>query len=155
MDIYALHGMNSCLYYAGTNQSIGRLSIPSMEILPSFDTSHSDTVKSIVGISNSILSCSLDFTIKRWDLERDGLSRDIGGHDQAIYSLETDSESSHLYSAGRDGKIRIWSINDVLDPMAELTGHSESVNSLARISGDSRSFASGGSDHYIRIWKQQ
>ena len=50
MDIYSLHGMNDCLYYAGTNQSIGRLSIPSMEILPAFEMSHSDTVKSIVGI---------------------------------------------------------------------------------------------------------
>jgi len=125
-----------------------------MEILPAFDMSHGDTVKSIVGIPNSILSGSLDRTIKRWDLDSDGLGRDIGEHDQAIYSLETDSESTHLYSAGNDGKINIWAINDVLESMAELNGHNETVNSLARISCDTRAFVSGGSDHFIRIWKQ-
>ena len=156
-DLFSLFGFKNVLYYGGRSHKVGRLSIPDFETLPPFTPPHYDTVTAITAIQNTILSGSRDKNIKRWSLDSTEVNTGniIGAHQDWVNALETDFEDTHTYSAGKDGKIRVWHVNDVLECVTELKEHTSSVNCLAKIQGGTKSFVSASSDKCIKLWQQQ
>ncbi|MFG1825882.1 WD40 repeat domain-containing protein, partial [Microbispora bryophytorum] len=56
-----------------------------------------------------------------------------------------------LASGGNDGTVRLWDVATRKQIGALLTGHTNSVNSVA-FSPDGRILASGGNDGTVRLW---
>jgi WD40 repeat protein len=109
------------------------MTVPEFEVEIPFEPPHYDTVTSIKRMGDSFLSASRDKNIKRWDADGNETHNIMNAHQDWINALETDAEESHLYSAAKDGKIRIWRVKNVLECSCELALHQSSVNCLARI----------------------
>jgi WD40 repeat protein len=108
-----------------------------------------------------LVSGSQDGTIILWDLQRDlpAIARSLSGHDDAVKSVafSPDTPASRgtggeiLASASMDSSIRLWDAKTG-DPLGDpLTGHDQTVNSVA-FSPDGALMASGGDDQTIILW---
>ena len=56
-----------------------------------------------------------------------------------------------LASAGQDGSVWLWDVNDRRPLGPPLKGHTDVVDAVA-FSPDGRTLASGGADHSVRLW---
>ncbi len=77
--------------------------------------------------------------------------RDLRGHAGAVSALATDPQGRWLASAGVDGRIRIWGVDNG-QLVATLDGHRDIILSLA-FSPDGNELASAGYDRAIRRWR--
>ncbi len=111
---------------------------------------HSGAISSVrSGAKGSLVSCSVDGTVKIWDLSRlDCLcTLDVGS--KVWYALPLDEERL-VVSASDDGMLRLWSVDSGACE-SRVKAHEGSVWSLAA-SRDERAIASAGSDGAIRMW---
>ncbi|MEM7402618.1 MAG: hypothetical protein AAF310_01175 [Myxococcota bacterium] len=100
---------------------------------------------------NIIAWASLDETVQLWDAKT-GKSLGVLQHedevnDLAFYPLD----GSLLTTAGADGVVRLWSVNESHKPWQELEKHKAAVNSLV-FSSQGDMLVSGGEDDSIVFW---
>ncbi|VEP11789.1 conserved hypothetical protein [Hyella patelloides LEGE 07179] len=108
-----------------------------------------------------LASASADNTIKLWDTEKGQLITTIEGHQAGINSITFSltplgspyKEGSQLLISGdEDGIVKLWNLeNNTAKPIADLTGHTDSLKTVA-ISSDNKYIASAGYDKTIKIW---
>ncbi|MCT7954233.1 protein kinase domain-containing protein [Laspinema palackyanum] len=117
---------------------------------------HSSMVSS-VAISpdgQTLVSGSLDETIKIWNLATGNLIRTLAGHSRGVSSIKISPDGQTLVSCGRDncgrGNIKIWNLTTG-NLIRTLAGHSLWVSSVA-ISPDGQTLVSCGGDKDIKIW---
>lgn len=83
---------------------------------------------------------------------------------KAINSLDVSSDGARLATAGSNGKIRIWTMQAVLDHLVEqdsslpkklatLTDHTEVDINIVRFSPDGTFLASAGDDQAVFLYK--
>lgn len=81
---------------------------------------------------------------------------------QPVYSLDIASDGVRLVTGGLDGKVRIWSVSECLDPaddpektglLATMSAHTGSVLCV-RFSTNGRWLASGSDDKVLIIWER-
>ncbi len=91
--------------------------------------------------------------------------RTFTGHPGSIYTLCLSRDGRTLVSGGRDTTLKVWNLHTVsnytsISPMSRaigdglrctLTGHSESINTVA-ISPDGQLLVSGSEDNTIKLW---
>jgi COMPASS component SWD3 len=91
--------------------------------------------------------------------------RTFTGHTGSIYTLCLSPDGRSLVSGGRDTTLKVWNLDTIgnynsISPASRvignglvntLTGHSESINSLA-ISPDGQLLVSGSEDTTIKLW---
>ncbi|CAF2319820.1 unnamed protein product [Rotaria sp. Silwood2] len=72
---------------------------------------HTNCVRSLAALnSNEFLSCSNDFTIKRWNINSVQCLQTYEGHTSFVYSISIIS-SEQFASVSEDRSLRLWSIN--------------------------------------------
>jgi len=72
---------------------------------------HSDCVRSLAVINGvEFLSCSNDYTIKRWNLNSPRSVQTYEGHTSFVYSVSIIS-AQQFASVSEDRSVRVWSIN--------------------------------------------
>ncbi len=113
-------------------------------------TGHDDFVSALVFSSDGrLVSGSWDGFVKKWDMETEVWSREIGlGW---VFAL-TELADGSLVVGGSDGLVRV--LDGVTGhEMMVCRGHSDWVNAVASL-GDlnAGSFASGSTDATIRVW---
>lgn len=74
----------------------------------------------------------------------------IAAHEGAVNALCFTPDARHLISAGADGTVKIWNVDDGSQEQS-LEGHTGPVLSLA-VKEDGSVLASGGADGRIRLW---
>lgn len=72
------------------------------------------------------------------------------GHPGGVHAIALHSESGRLFSAGKDGRIHLWTWPE-LSLLGSLAAHSQSVNTLA-ISSDGGYLVSGSQSGEIKLW---
>ena len=99
----------------------------------------------------SVISGSLDGTIKQWDSTTGAEIRSIAAHEKVIHDVCFNKDGSKIASASADKKIKVWDVesgNEILT----LDGHQDSVLCV-RFSPDGSRIASGGKDKLAFIWQ--
>ncbi len=99
--------------------------------------------------SRMLASCSLDRTVRLWEIERRAC-RVLRGHTDEVFAVAFHPGGTRLATAGRDGMIWLWDLARGED-VARLPGHKSFVWSLA-FSPDGATLASGSGDATVGLW---
>ena len=110
------------------------------------------------GMSKFLISSSRDKSLLLWNLkpeadedeERGVPRRMLTGHSHFIQELTLSTDHCHCLTAGWDGLIRMWDLNESKTTRV-FKGHTKDVLSVA-FSQDNRQIISGGRDKTIRLW---
>jgi WD40 repeat protein len=113
--------------------------------------------------SRRLASCSLDLTVRLWQIGRlrfsppsaGGLMRVtecqvLRGHTDEVFAAAFHPDGTRLATGGRDRAIWLWDLKRGED-VARLTGHTAYIWSLA-FSPDGKTLASGSGDSTVRLW---
>jgi guanine nucleotide-binding protein subunit beta-2-like 1 protein len=110
------------------------------------------------GRDNFLISSSRDKSVLIWKLKPEGVEDEelgtpfklLKGHSHFINELSLSNDCAHCLTAGWDGFIRLWDINEG-KTVRLFKGHTKDVLSVA-FSQDNRQIISGGRDKTIRLW---
>jgi len=115
-------------------------------------TGHTDGVLSVAisADGETLVSGSIDQTIKVWNLSTGQTVRTLTGHTDGVLSVAISADGETLVSGGLDATIEVWNLS-IGQAVRTLTGHTRTVHSVA-ISADGQTLASGGLDATIEVW---
>ncbi|HEY9734929.1 MAG TPA: protein kinase [Trichocoleus sp.] len=99
----------------------------------------------------TLVSGSLDDTLKIWNLQTGQLIYTLGGHPRGVNEVEIGSGGQVLASCGDDDIVKIWNLSEGA-LLHTLKGHMRDVNSVA-IGVNGFLLASGSEDMTIKLWK--
>ena len=112
-------------------------------------TGHTQSVRSLSGYGNIIISGSYDSTVRVWDLLDNGRCKHIlQGHQDRVYSTAIDYDRKVCFSGSMDSTINIWNF-ETGELLKVLEGHSSLVGLLALVDGV---LVSAAADASLRIW---
>ncbi|KAK7683901.1 cytosolic leucyl tRNA synthetase [Cerrena zonata] len=115
-------------------------------------TGHSQSVRSVTGYGNIIVSGSYDTTVRVWDLLEENKCKFIlEGHSDRIYSTALNFQTKRCYSGSMDSSINVWDIEKG-ELLYSLEGHSSLVG-LLELSEDY--LVSAAADSTLRVWDPQ
>lgn len=100
---------------------------------------------------NTVASCSVDKTIKLWDVKSHQLIQHYPAHSESVTSISVHPSGNYLLSSSLDSKLKIWDLREGR-LLYTLQGHEGAINS-ACFSADGHFIASGGADQLIMVWK--
>ncbi|EDK42027.1 cell division control protein 4 [Lodderomyces elongisporus NRRL YB-4239] len=110
---------------------------------------HTQSVRSISGCGNIIISGSYDSTVRVWDLLDNGNCKHIlQGHQDRVYSTAMDFKRKICFSGSMDSTINIWNF-ETGELLKILEGHSSLVGLLALVDDV---LVSAAADATLRIW---
>ena len=98
-----------------------------------------------------IVSCSLDQTIKIWELETGNNLATLIGHTNFVYGCAISADGKIIISYSHDKTIKIWEL-ETGNNLATLEGHNGWVWGCA-ISPDGKKIVSCSHDKTIKIWE--
>ncbi len=102
------------------------------------------------GDGSSIISASLDETVRVWDTAT-GESEVLTGHDAGVTSLALSSAGTLIASGSRDHTVRLWDLSPEERQSRVLGGHDAAVQAVS-FHPDGRRLASASTDGTVRIW---
>ncbi|MFD5426231.1 WD40 repeat domain-containing protein [Streptomyces sp. NPDC127084] len=102
----------------------------------------------------TLAATSTDGPVHLWNT-----ANTVGGHGRELLGIRSkgaravafDPSGRTIATADADGTVRLWDTARGHRPLAELAGHSGTVNALA-YAPDGRSLVSAGSDRSVRLW---
>ncbi|KAF6071999.1 WD domain, G-beta repeat family protein [Candida albicans] len=110
---------------------------------------HTQSVRSISGYGNIIISGSYDSTVRVWDLLDDGhCTHVLQGHLDRVYSTAIDFHSKTCFSGSMDSNINVWNF-ETGELKKVLVGHASLVGLLDLVDDV---LVSAAADATLRIW---
>ena len=101
----------------------------------------------------SLLSASLDGSIRLWDCQAGHERRAFLGHSDRVFDLAVTSNGRQFVSASADKTLRVWDLGTG-EHVHTLTGHEDYVSAVAA-SPDGKTLISGSWDRTLRVWDLQ
>lgn len=122
---------------------------PTNPYIVSILTGHTQSVRSVTGHGNIIVSGSYDTTVRIWDLLEGGRCKHVlEGHSDKIYSTALNFEQRRCYSGSMDLSINVWDF-DKGKLLFSLEGHNSLVGLLELSDGY---LVSAAADATLRVW---
>lgn len=87
---------------------------------------HTDFVKSLVVVGNSLFSGSSDTHIRQWNIDTNECLNTLKKHTRAVESLAVDPAGKYLYAGSSDKTVSKWDL-ETMQCVATLDGHETSV----------------------------
>lgn len=110
---------------------------------------HTQSVRSVTGYGNIIVSGSYDTTVRVWDLLDGGRCKfRLEGHTDRIYSTALNFKAKRCYSGSMDSSINVWDIEKGR-LLYSLEGHSSLVGLLEL---SENYLVSAAADSTLRVW---
>lgn len=154
LDIFSLLVHEDILYYGSRNHRVGRINLKNFESMRTYEPPHFDSVTSLTRYKNSIISGSRDKNMRRWGLVGDNSYPTIlSAHTDWVNCLATDPYEKFIYSAGKEGKVRVWKGARTMRCVGEMSGHLSSVNCIYPLDSHDSEVISGGTDKCLKIWR--
>ncbi|XBW37570.1 hypothetical protein QEN19_003151 [Hanseniaspora menglaensis] len=110
-------------------------------------TGHQDAIKAISFNGTTLITGSLDKTIKIWNFQTGQCISTYRGHTDSVLSI--DSNKSIIVSGSADKTVRVWHVD--LRTCFTLKGHSDWVNCV-KLDYESMTCFSCSDDHTIKMW---
>ena len=116
---------------------------------------HLDGVESLVYLdkSNTLFTASRDKSIKKWDISRSAVVNTCyQAHNNWVCSVgafESRSNGSILMSGGRNGLLKAWNTNSMMN-LGEIKAHESQINC---ITSNSLALFTAANDSTIKLWK--
>lgn len=109
--------------------------------------------KSITGLTfrrnaHELFSCSVDKTVKVWDIESRTYIETLFGHQDTVHAIDANTRERAITAGGRDNTIRIFKIPE--ETQLVYRGHQGSIDCVALL--NDVYFVSGGDDGAINFW---
>lgn len=99
----------------------------------------------------TLVSGSLDDSIKIWDLQRGTAQTTVQGHPRGVNDVKISTKGQVLVSCGDDGTVKVWNLT-AGRLIHTLKGHVRDVTSVA-IGHRGWTLVSGSKDKTIKLWK--
>ncbi|MEP0912527.1 protein kinase [Leptolyngbya sp. GB1-A1] len=113
---------------------------------------HTASVRAVAFQPNgqSILSSSVNRTLKRWDVETERCLLNFEGHQSIAEAIALSSDGTQMLSGNADGTVTLWDVNSG-ERLRTLTGHQGTVRAVA-FHPQGRYAVSGSDDRTVRLW---
>ncbi|MDN5274024.1 NB-ARC domain-containing protein [Chloroflexus sp. MS-CIW-1] len=98
----------------------------------------------------TIVSGSLDGTVKVWDAASGRLLRSLEGHTDAVLAVALSADGRTIVSGSADRTVKVWDAHDGR-LLRSLEGHTHWVTAVA-LSADGRTIVSGSADRTVKVW---
>ncbi|MBD3884082.1 protein kinase [Phormidium tenue FACHB-886] len=98
----------------------------------------------------SILSGSVDLSLKRWDLATERCILSLKAHKGAVEAIAFHPEGTQVLSGSADQTIALWDVNTG-ESMRTLSGHQGAVRAIA-FHPKGRYAVSGSNDQTLKLW---
>lgn len=132
-----------------TSKHVGTLTCPDNPYLVAVLVGHTQSVRSVSGYGNIIISGSYDTTVRVWDLKEGGRCKHVlEGHTDRIYSTALNFKTRRCYSGSMDLSINVWDFEKG-KLLFSLEGHNSLVG-LLELSDDY--LVSAAADSTLRVW---
>ncbi|UBM58309.1 WD40 repeat domain-containing protein [Marinilongibacter aquaticus] len=95
-----------------------------------------------------------DNLIRTFDLQSLAYKKQIEGHTNSVFTLQYGPRFEQLYSAGRDARIKNWSLLEGYQLNQEVVAHMYAINHLA-FSPNGDFFATCSMDKSIKLWQTE
>ena len=112
---------------------------------------HTGAVYSIKASGNTVLSGSVDKTVRLWDLRTGNCVRTMEGHTGIVYSVDMDGHCRTAVSGSKDTTVRLWDLGSGRCS-ATFKGHSGVVRDVVMHESGSSFLSSGHSDFTVNAW---
>ncbi|GEQ68496.1 hypothetical protein JCM33374_g2164 [Metschnikowia sp. JCM 33374] len=110
---------------------------------------HTQSVRSVTGYGNIVISGSYDTTVRVWDLRKGGRCKHVlEGHSDKIYSTALNFKSRRCYSGSMDSSINVWDFEKG-KLLYSLEGHNLLVGLLEL---SEKYLVSAAADSTLRVW---
>ena len=118
-------------------------------------TGHEDLVTSVAVSPDgkTIVSGSVDRTVRVWDAQTGAPLRTLQGHEYSVTSVAVSPDGKTIVSGSLDNTLRVWDAQ-IGAPLRTLRGHEDSVTSVA-VSPDGMTIVSGSLDNTLGVWDAQ
>src|SRR5437588_4864991 len=116
---------------------------------------HTDNVMGVVHLPNgrSIITCSTDGSLRRWDLESGAQIGDDWRDEKdetEVVCIALSPNGKAVASGSSDGTVRLWNV-ETEKVIAKWAGHTGGVHSVCW-SADGERVVSGSYDGTARVW---
>jgi WD40 repeat protein len=113
---------------------------------------HTDWVRAMAlsPDGRTIVSGSLDRTVKVWDAHDGRLLRSLEGHTAWVNAVALSADGRTIVSGSEDRTVKVW---DAASGrlLRSLEGHTDAVLAVA-LSADGRTIVSGSEDRTVKVW---
>ncbi|OBA19746.1 WD40 repeat-like protein [Metschnikowia bicuspidata var. bicuspidata NRRL YB-4993] len=125
---------------------------PNNPYLVSILSGHTQSVRSVTGYGNIVISGSYDTTVRVWDLRQGGRCKHVlEGHTDKIYSTALNFKTKRCFSGSMDLSINVWDFEKG-KLLYSLEGHNLLVGLLEL---SEKYLVSAAADSTLRVWDPQ
>jgi len=136
---------------ACADNSIHVISSNGMEVIL---RGHESGVNDVVWLDDSgqyLATCSDDFTIRIWDIEKEVCINVLTGHEDFVFCLDKHPFQNILISGSYDEKVKVWDSRSNNYCIHSIPAHSSPVTSVC-FDNTGLEFISAGTDGQTRLW---
>ncbi|MHA8066448.1 WD40 repeat domain-containing protein [Aquirufa sp. ROCK2-A2] len=153
LSVFDMIQFHDQIWVAHNDGLISIVDIPTRSIVKHIKISQKSVRKFVIINENIIAVAFSDGFIRLIDNNYQ-LINQWKAHDNSVFSLDYNSQSSHLISVGRDAKIKKWdmTLENFIQKPAEVIGHIYTINDVS-FSPDGQLLATASMDKTIKIWQ--
>ncbi|MCX7637111.1 MAG: WD40 repeat domain-containing protein [Cyclobacteriaceae bacterium] len=151
--VFTLQSWNDILFAGSGDGTLTAIHIPSLRIIKQVRASDKSLrCLSINSATGEMAAGYSDWHIRIFDLETLEQKHELHGHSNSVFTVRYTPSNAYLLSAGRDARIKAWSVHENYTCLGEVVAHMYAINHL-EFSPDKKHFVTCSLDKSIKVWE--